>query len=439
MKRRILSTGFIALSLCTAVSAQTLSGRLTTSFYTFERNDTPELSATQARGFQMFSLDFNSKNILFRAFGQSDTDFKTQLAGDGKVRMYNLYLQFKNIAKRAEIKLGRQPIFSGVAVGTIDGAQVKIDATNWLRIKGFAGSLMPANQRLKLVDDLDQNYMAGGQINFYPSSDINIGVSYFNKNQQRASYNALRADSIGNVFTQFIEPDNQAFQFASLDASWNMSPTTNLYARGDYDLSGEQMTRAEFSARTELTSKLSMNGSYTFRSPRLPRNSIFWVFNIENNHEIEGGVYYRYTPSFGIFGNVAGIFYEEPATVRTALDPKVQNKSLRATVGLDFGYGNLSYVRRGGYAGTLDGLNGSAYYPFLQGKFLPNLQLSWASYTTDSETVEKQSLFSGAAGVLLKPHKLLSLDGQLQFLHNRFYSNDMRFLFRLQYWFFARL
>ena len=95
-------------------------------------------------------------------FGQFYNDFSTRLAGDGKVRMYNFHLALKNIAQRAEIKLGRQPVFAGAGVGTIDGAQVKVRAAKWLRLKAFSGGLLPADQRFQIIDELKKNYMAGG-------------------------------------------------------------------------------------------------------------------------------------------------------------------------------------------------------------------------------------------------------------------------------------
>jgi hypothetical protein len=435
----LISAGLTLFVLPTLLSAQTFSGRLTSSFYTFERSDTTGASSTHARGYQSFQFDLRNKNFLFRTFGQMDTDFSTRLAGDGKVRMYNFYLQWRDNKKRVEIDVGRQPVFSGVAVGTIDGAQVKIKPARWLRLKGFGGGLMPSDQRLKLVDGLGDNYMAGGQALFFPIADVKVGVSYFNKRQTRASYRTLRADSVGNVFTQFIEPESQAYQFASLDAAWTIKNETSLYARSDYDLDGEQITRAEFSARTNLSPKFSINAGYTFRSPRLPSNSIFSIFNVENNHEIEGGIYYRRTPRFGIFATVAGIFYETPATVRTASDPEQKDRSLRATVGCDFAYGGLNYVRRSGYAGNLDGLNGSLYYPLNNGQFMPSVQLSWASFKLDSNAEERETLFTGAAGLLVRPHQLVTIDGQVQLLHNRFYSSDARFLLRVQYMFFTRI
>jgi hypothetical protein len=190
---------------------------------------------------------------------------------------------------------------------------------------------------------------------------------------------------------------------------------------------GDQFSRAEFSARSEVSSGVVLNGSYTFRSPRLPWNSIFSAFDVKDNHEIEGGIYYRYKPSLRFYGNAAGILYSD------------DDESLRFTLGAECNYGALSLVNRSGYAGSLNGVNASLYYPLQQGKILPSAQLSWASYKLDANANDRESLFSGAAGLLVRPWNVLTLDSQLQYLHNRYYSNDLRFLVRLQYWFFTKV
>lgn len=406
------------------VLAQTFSGRVTSAFYAFERSDTANVTSRHARGYQVFQFDYGNENIAFRTFGQFDNDFSTRLAGDGKVRMYNFHLALKNIAQRVELKLGRQPVFAGAGIGTIDGAQVKVRAARWLHLKAFGGGLLPADQRFQIIDELKKNYMAGGQAVLSPNADWNIGLSYFNKHQRRAGYNALRADSIGNVFSLFVEPSDRAYEFTSLDASWNVR-RTSFYGRGDYDMIGDQLSRAEFSIRSEVSSNLVFNGSYTFRSPRLPWNSIFSAFDIENNHEVEGGFYFRHKPTLRFYGNAAAIFYSD-------------DESFRFTVGSECNFGSLSFVNRSGYAGNLNGINASLYYPLNNGKFMPNAQLSWASYKLEAKAGSRESLFSGAAGLLLRPWNVLTIDSQLQYLHNRFYANDARFLVRLQYWFFKK-
>ena len=425
MQRRWFKLILWSAALPWLLHAQTFSGRFTSAFYAYERSDSTNLNASLARGYQSFQIDFVAKNFLVRSFGQLDRDFSTPLAGDGKARLYNFYLEWKNLGQHADLQLGRQPIFAGAGVGTIDGAQLKIRASRQLRLKIFGGGLLPRDQRAQVIDELDKNYMAGGQVTWTPNADLNLGVSFYDKKQLRPGYEALRADSIGNVFTQFIEPNDRAYRIGAFDASWYANAKTSFYARSDYDFHAEQITRAEFSTRSSVSHALVLTGNYIFRSPRLPWNSIFAAFNVEDNHELEAGFYYQHKPALRFYGNAASIFYSG-------------DQSLRFTIGTDLKYGGLSFVQRTGYAGELSGVNASLYYPTRTGFFLPSLQLSLASYKLDSEQAERETLYSGAASLLVRPWKKMTLDSQLQLLHNRYYSHDLRFLFRMQYWFFTK-
>ena len=426
MRLRLLFALALSASLPSLAGAQTFSGRLTSSFYAYQRSDSTDLESNHARGYQAFQFDLAGKNFKLRSYGQLDTDFSSQLAGDGKARMYNLYLEWKNIAQRVEVQFGRLPVFGGVAVGTIDGAQVKVRAGRALRLKAFGGGLLPADQRVQVVDKIDKNYMAGAQATWTARTDLNLSLSFFDKRQLRPGYEAQRADSVGNVFTQVVAPAEREYRMGSLDASWFVNAKTSLYARSDYDFHADQLTRAELSGRSQVSPKLILTGNYIFRSPRLPWNSLFAAFNVEDNHEVEGGFYYQYQPALRFFGNAAAIFYEG-------------DESLRLTAGAEVKYGSLSYVRRGGYAGDLDGINAALYYATRNGLFLPSLQFSWATYRLEAAQPQRESIFSSAVGLLVRPAKKFTLDGQVQMLHNRYYSNDLRFVFRLQYWFFTKL
>lgn len=414
--------------LCSATApaaAQTFSGRVTSAFYGFERSDTGDSGATYAHGYQAFQLTFRSKNITLQSFGQFDGDFKTQSLQGTSLRLYNLFLQVRNIAGRADIKVGRQQLFGGIGAGTIDGAHLRLRIAPWLAIRGFAGGLLPANQHLELIDEVDKNYLAGGELSLHPGANFDFNLSYYNKNQTRPGYSTLRADSIGTVFTQFIQPRTQAFEYAAIDAGWNWDRRTSLYSRADYDMHANVLNRFEFAVRSEVVDRLTLNAAYTMRSPRLPWNSIFSVFDFERNHEVEGGVAYRPSSIANFYLNAAGIFYEGA-------------NSFRFTLGGNFQGGDLNYVHRRGYAGKLDGVNAAIYYPIARGKYMPNLQFSWASYKLDRSMRSRQLLYSGAAGLQVRPHALFSVDGQIQALHNTFYADDLRLLLRVQYWFFTR-
>ncbi|KAA3612305.1 MAG: hypothetical protein DWQ05_20115 [Calditrichaeota bacterium] len=415
---------FIAM-FASLISAQTFSGRVTSSFYAYERADSIDVSSTHARGYQGFQFDYRTKNLLLRTFGQVNSDFNTTIDGDGVLRMYNLYLQWSNIAKRVDLKLGRQPVFGGINSGTFDGFQVKVKATKWLKFKAFGGGLLPATQEMKIIDDLDKNFLVGGQISYLPKSDLQVNASYNLKRQNRPGYNTRRSDEFGNVYSTFIEPREQEYQFVSLDGYWTAKKDLTLFTRHDFDLNHENLTRSEFNVNAALNEKISITGTYLFRSPLLPANSIFSVFNVADNSEYEAGINYRLNQRMSVYLNSAAIVYES-------------DESIRSTIGLTHGNNSVQYFLRRGYAGVMDGFNLSSYYPLMGGKLMPNVMISWASYKIDENVDEGINLFSGSFGLAYKPIRSVSVSTQLYLLSNKYYDNDYRFLMRLQYWFFVK-
>ncbi|MDZ7292132.1 MAG: hypothetical protein ONB44_19840 [candidate division KSB1 bacterium] len=100
MQRRLIRTrlklllAFLpVLIIPSPLLSQTFSGRVTSSFYAFEGSDSTTLTSGHARGYQAFQFDLGGSNVVFRTYGQLDNDFNTRLAGDGKVRIYNFYLE----------------------------------------------------------------------------------------------------------------------------------------------------------------------------------------------------------------------------------------------------------------------------------------------------------------------------------------------------------
>ncbi len=416
----VCSTAFAGIA-----AAQSFSGRVTSSFYAYERADSIDQTSLHARGYQGFQFDYRTKNVLVHMFGQINSDFNTTLTGDGVLRMYNVYLQWRNIANRIDLKLGRQPVFGGINSGTFDGLQVRATIKKWLKLRAFGGGLLPASQEMKLTDDIDQNFLLGGQLSYLPGDELQINASYNLKRQNRPGYNTRRADEYGTVYTTFIEPRQQEYQLVSLDGYWTAKKDITLYTRHDFDLNHKNLTRSEINFNARLNEKFSLTGSYLFRSPLLPTNSIFSVFNIANNSEVEGGVNYRLNTTTSFYLNSAAIFYQS-------------DQSLRMTVGMVRGNNSVQYFLRRGYAGVMDGVNLSSYYPMMDGKILPNLLVSWAKYKIDATDAESVNLFSGGLGITYKPRRSVSISSQFFLLHNKYYNNDYRFVVRLQYWFFVR-
>ena len=416
--------GFLCLFIPSLVIAQSFSGRITTTFFTYERSDTVGISTRQLRGYQGFLLDFRRQRWLIRAYGQFDHDLSSPLSGDPRVRMYQLHARWRSASRKWGVQLGRQLVFSGVASGTIDGIQLQISPIKWLRARLFAGSLMPSHQKLTLIENPDQNFLMGGRLRFLPHRKVSLNFSYFNKKQTRPGYNTIRADSLGNVYTQFIQPATRAFQMVGFDGSWQIHSAFSLYGRTDMDLYATRITRGEIRMRLAPTPEWEVNAAYTYRSPRLPWNSIFSVFNVEENHEIEAGLYYRASPEMQITAAGALILYPG-------------DTSFRFSIGTNTEWGSITYVQRGGYAGDLQSINAYLYRYIHGNQWLPTLQISWARYRLASEVKQYTALLSAAFGINYRPATTWSVDGQLQLLSNRFYQLDTRLLVRLQTWFFA--
>jgi len=419
---------WVVVLLCIAAvpaSAGTTSGRLTTSFYVFERADSTDLQSTHTRAYQVVQLSHVRGDLGAHFYGQIDGDFTTKLVDDPKLRTYGLYVDWKDIARIVDLRVGRQPLFAGVATSTVDGATIRVDPLSWLWFKVFGGTLIPANQDTRIIDDPDQNYLLGGQLVFLPDSRSKVGFSYVDRRQLRPGFETNRADSVGNVFTQIIEPSDRAYELGSVDASWEAARNSSLFGRLDWDFEGQRLTRGELGGRTQVATDVSLRGSYVYRTPRMPWNSIFAVFETEQSQEVDLALDYRASPTLRVYGGGAGVFY-------------TGDESYRGTLGVGTGFADLSYVHRGGYAGRLDGLNASFYRTMREGWVTPNAQLSWAQYKVDSTQEDRETLFAGTLGVNLRPRTSVSLDLELQYLHNPAYEDDVRFLTRFQYWFFTR-
>jgi len=421
-----LVLGLSVLLSPSPAEAQGLSGNLSSSVYVYERSDTIGVETNHARTYQTFQLSLNDKTVAIHTYGQFDTDLSTQLAGDGKFRMFQLYADWKPRGRGLGVRVGRQPVFTGGSLGSVDGIQIRVEPATVLRLRAFGGGLPPPDQKLEVVDEIRHNYALGGAIVVLPRPDVSATLSYVRRRQERPGYLATRADTLGNLFTQTIEPNDRVSDFASLDASWTPKTTIRMYGRSDLDLYDLRIRRVDASLRSDVSPRTSLHAGYVFRSPRLPWNSIFAVFDAREHHEVEAGASRRLNRLLRATAEAAGIFGEDDA-------------SFRATLGLATATAGLSYVHRGGDAGALDGVNASLVHPLRGGRITPTLQLSWASVELDAGSGDRESLFSGAGGVTVEPCRGLTLDTQVQVLRNPVYSDDVRFLARLQYRFFKNL
>jgi hypothetical protein len=91
-----------------------------------------------------------------------------------------------------------------------------------------------------------------------------------------------------------------------------------------------------------------------------------------------------------------------------------------------------------GYSGESDGVSGYAQREIIKGMLSGSASLSYSRYKLGDYEVDKVNSFSGILGVTYRPVPQFSVDAQGQFLINRIYKTDSRFLIGFSYWLFKR-
>jgi len=412
---------------------QTINGRFNTTFYTWDRVDgrltgPDEYSkVTHFRGYQTFRFGITHGDISLRTYSQFSQDFNTSMEGDPVGRIYDLHLRWRNIFDVLELNVGRHPIYSGVGRGTIDGGSLRLNINDGKYTAHiYAGSLVRPFQSGR-IQSWDDRRMVGGQLAIRPFQGLYASVSYMDRHNRREEYIATRADSLFNPIQVLIDGDSREFQLASTDISYQLGNRASLYGRFDYNLDDSQPQRMEFWSRVNITPELALTGEYIYREPLVPLNSIFRMFEIESNQEIEGGLEYRMTDWLTFTGRVAHVIYDD-------------DNSMRIAVGAASKYGSFSFSRTDGYAGELNSISVMGNYPLTgDDRWVVSAGGGYASYTPADYDGESDWAISAIGGISHKVSRSFSLDVRGQYITNRVFDYDTRIFIRVNYWFFENL
>ncbi|MCU7498102.1 MAG: hypothetical protein HF300_11135 [Ignavibacteria bacterium] len=373
----------------------------------------------------MLNLNINKGQFSLRSYLNFESDLSKKQDYDPRFRVYNLYLEGRNLFDIATIKIGRQPIFNSIAGGGVfDGVDLDLRYSDF-KLSGYYGGNTPAYQKFETTKNWNDDYILGGKFTTSIIKNTQIGLSYINKNFRPLDYYATRFDANLNPMQVLIEGNSNQFKFASADVSYRQENMFSLDARYDYDLNFETTSKFEVSGRYEQIENLGVDLYYNYREPRIRYNSIFSVFDFGNTQEIEGGLDYRFFNQYTVFGKFANVTYKD-------------DNSQRITAGINTNYGSLSYRKNLGYAGEMDAISLYGAYSMMDGFFTPSLGLAYTSYKLSKEDA-KNNLTSVLAGFNLRPWKALSFDLQGQYLNNRIYKDDFRLFFKINYWFNTNL
>ena len=420
MKSFILT--LLLLVITFAAHPQNISGRFSSSVYTFERFDSIDASKTYARAYQLLSLNINKDKVSLRSYLNLETNLtKVQQVDHPRLRFYNLYLEARDLFDVATIKLGRQPQFNSVVGGVFDGANLDLHKGNY-KLSGFYGLNVPAYQKLELIDKTNDNYVLGASFSAYFLNNFRFGANYVNKNFKTEDYNATRLDEDLNPIQVIIRNNSNQYEFLSGELSYSLKNIISIDTRYDYDLNFEQTSKFEISGRYEQIKNLGIDVYYNYREPKIRYNSIFSVFDFGNSQEIEVGGDYKLNQYYSVIGKFANVKYET-------------ENSQRITGGINTSWGSLIYRKNLGYAGELDAVSLYTAYSFFEGLITPSVGVSYTSYKLSKDDSDKNNLMSLLAGINYRPLRVLSFDLQGQYMNNKIYKDDYRFFFKINYWF----
>ncbi len=365
MKKYLFTLLLIILNI-PLIFSQNINGRFSSSLYAFQRFDTTDVSGKYLRSFQMLTLNINEGKFSLRSYLNLEADLSNSLQNDPRLRFYNLYFEGRNLFDVLSFKLGRQPIFSGIAGGTFDGLNVDLKKSGY-KLTGYVGGNVPAYQKLNLTDDFKNDYIVGGKITAVSVKDFQFALGYVKKNFKAQDYWALRYDVNLNPMQVLIQNESTQYQYASAEVNYEKKNLFSINTKYDYDINFAMTSKIEAYGSYEQIKNLRLNAYYNFREPRIKYNSIFSVFDYGNSQEFELGADYDLTKIFTLIGKFGDVIYKD-------------DNSQRLTLGVNSNYGSMNYRKTFGYEGELDALSLYSAYSFLEGMLTPSAGISYSSY-----------------------------------------------------------
>ncbi len=414
----------VILLLTVSTFSQIINGRVSSSVYTFERFDSKTSSSMYVRGYQALNLSVGKDNFFLRTSLNFENSYSNTLDQDPRLRFYSLYLDARNLFGIATIKLGRQPVTAKIGGGNFDGLSAKIDYFDFT-LNAFYGGNVPAYQKLELTKDFGTDFVYGAGLTSPEFYNFTVKVDYYNKNSAAKEYYATRLDELLNPITKLIRKNSMNFQFISGGLNYSLENLLDVTANYEYDLNYMETSLFEADLSYYVTKDLDLQGYFNVREPRIRYNSIFSVFDFGNTSEIEFGAGYKIIPEYTVSGRFGMTEYTDESAGRVSL-------------GLATPYGSLNYRNGFGYAGELNSITAGTSKSFFDGLITPSIAVSYVNYKL-SKDEESQSMTSLLGGVNYRPFNKFSADLQVQYLNNKIYSNDLRFLLKLNHWFNADL
>ena len=418
--------GLLAILVASPTQGQTFHGRLTTSFYAWERLPTDSTSANHLRAFQLgiFHVDgVADPRLSFHTYVRLHGDLAEDVAEPANYSVFNLYGQWKDVAHSYELRGGRQRVYAGVGNVAIDGGWGSYRFRPLGTFEGYVGVQVPLDGDYNLAGWDDRAY--GARLTIDRVRDLKLALSFARRNRATLDY-----DDPGIYTGRLLELPDEQEQLYGSDLSWRFRPGATLYNRIEVDATQRRLKWAGGTLSLAYpNAPWSADVEYMHRAPSIYANSIFSVFDAGDYDEVSvrGGVWVA--PKVRAFGQVAATFFDG-------------DDSERFLAGVERGALSVSYQHRLGYGGDLDGVSAAYRHP-LRDWITLRADGGISSFRFEDGQEERNVSGTVAAGAELRPRRDLGIDLEIQNLSQDLTTQptfagdtyDLRGLVRVSYWF----
>jgi len=417
----------LILLIPTSALPSTISGRFITSFYNWERQDDDSTSTQHLRAYQSAILHVSgigTRDLLFHSYVYATSDLTEKASDDPRLKIYNLYLDWKRIARRVDVTLGRQRVYEGVGFGTIDGGRIGVKVGTKMVLTGYAGILTPLGKSNHL-NTWSDGHLWGGRLTITGVGETDIVVSFVRRDRAPLRYRDPGRYN-REIYEQNrlqVQDNGRQVQLVGLDLRRTVKRTMNLYGRLEINTQPLRVWEGEVVARYDVTKDVRVTGEFIHWAPQIAANSIFIVFDVQSNHQVALRGAYRLNRYVSLSTHLITVLYKGDTTQRVEF-------------GASVGQGYIGYSRRIGYGGESDGLVASIRQPVGKRVWIRG-DVSFSGYTLNEEVKERDDQIGGGIGVTYQPEKHVTFDIEGQGIRNTIYANDFRLFFRANYWFFS--
>lgn len=414
----------LIFTLTMTVSAQVLSGRISSSFYSFERAENLSIANKYLRSVEMLSLNLTQNYFSLKTSTGFEYELSKNIDNNPRVRFYTLFAEYRKLFDVATIRVGRQPLIFSFVGGAIDGASIDLKFnTNKLFL--FYGATVPAYNKLELIEEFSENTSLGAKFSSEITNEIYGSIYFFNKNFAAESYSATRLDENFLPYTLLIERDANQFKYTGAEIYYSNKNNFSANAKYEHDLNFKKTSKIELFGRSQFTEKFSANFYFNYRKPKIRYNSFFSIFKVETTKEIEAAIDYSFSKDFSLLGKYGIVQYTDDNSQRISF---VANSK----------YGSLDVRKTFGYAGELTGAALYSSNSFLEGMINASVGIDYSAYKLSEQSPENTAL-AFYSGINYRPFRELSFDVIGQYVKNKIYKSDSRVLIKANYWFSTNL